>query len=289
MGIKGLPKLIETIAGTYAIKTYEFSRFADMKISIDASPMIYQTVISMRSSGKDMKNKKGGLTSHLHGIFYKVLTFLQNNMVPIFVFDGKSPDMKNKTLQKRNDRRLDAETHLKNLTDSEDEEYIKYFKQVFRPTKQDIEECQIMLDLMGIPWITAPGEADVVCAWLAIRHDERGKRYVKGVCSDDSDMLVLGAPYLFKNMLKFMNGKKTIKVISLRKTLVKMNLTMDQFVDLCILMGCDYCENIKGIGPNTAYKLLHKNDNLENVLKHISKRTNQSKSKKNLEKKIHMM
>ena len=101
MGIKGLPKLIKDIAGDAAIKSYFFSKFKGWNVSVDASLMIYQTVIALRSTGKDMKNNRGDLTSHLHGLFYKILLFLQNNMVPIFVFDGKASDMKNKTLEKR--------------------------------------------------------------------------------------------------------------------------------------------------------------------------------------------
>lgn len=42
-----------------------------------------------------------------------------------------------------------------------------------------------------------------------------------------------------------------------------------QFTDLCILLGCDYMEQIKGIGPKTALKLLREHDNIEGVLKHI--------------------
>ena len=129
MGIKGLPKLIKDLTGPHAVKLYKFSRFNGMVVAVDASLIIHQTVIAMRSTGKDMKNTKGGLTSHLHGLFYKILIFLQNNMVPIFVFDGKAPDIKNKTLKKRQLRKSEAEKHLKTLSDSEDEDYIKHFKQ----------------------------------------------------------------------------------------------------------------------------------------------------------------
>lgn len=271
MGINKLPKLINDVAGTTAVKSYKFSKFKDMSVSVDASLIIHQTVIAMRSSGHDMKNKNGELTSHLHGLFYKILIFLQNGMKPIFVFDGKAPDIKNKTIEKRRQRKEKAEKKLEEYSDSEDEEYIKQFKQTFRPTKENIREAQIMLDLMGIPYIVAPEEADVVCAWLAARNDSNGKRYVKGVCSDDSDMLALGAPYLFKDMLRFMNKNKPVKVISLNKTLVKMNLTMEQFVDLCVLLGTDYCTNIKGIGPKTALRLIKKYGTLEKVFESLHK------------------
>jgi flap endonuclease-1 len=275
MGIFGLPSLIEAVAKNYAVKSYELSKFAGMKVAVDGSLWIYQTVIAMRSNGRDMKNQQGQLTSHLHGIFFKIIRMLQERILPIVVFDGKPPKSKSKTIKKRHERREAANKILKTLSDSEDEEYIKNFKQTFTPTKQDFKECQTMLDLMGIPYIIAPGEADPVCAWLGSRHDADGKCYVKGVASDDSDMLPLGARYLFKDFLRFMGKNKKVKVISLHRSLAKMNLTMDQFVDTCVLLGCDYSDRIKGIGPKTAFKLISKHGDLKKVLKFLSKKNRQ--------------
>lgn len=249
------------------MKSYPFSRFKSMTIAVDASLITHQTVIAMRSTGKDLKNSRGELTSHLHGLFYKILIFAQNQMVPIFVFDGKAPKIKNKTITKRRQQKEEAEKILEQLTDSEDEEYIKNFKQTFRPSKENMKEAQIMLDLMGIPYIVAPEEADVVCSWLTSRSNSNGKKYAKGVCSDDSDMLAFGASYLFKDMLKFMSKNKPVTVINLKRTLEGLKLSYEQFTDLCVLLGCDYCETIKNIGPKSAYKLLTKYGSLEDVVK----------------------
>ena len=269
MGIDGLPKLIKDTAGKRAMKAYDLIKFKGMTVAVDASLMIYQTVIALRSTGHDLKNKQGGLTSHLNGLFFKVINLLEHGIKPIFVFDGAAPEIKSKTLKLRKERKEAAQATLTDLTDSEDETYIKKFRESFKPTKEDYEECRIMLDLMGIPYIIAPGEADVVCAWLALRNDNNGKKYVKGVCSDDSDMLALGSPYLFKDMLKFMNGNKQVMVINLHKATKQMDLTFEQFQDMCVLLGCDYCDRIKGIGPKGAYKLIHTHGSLEDVLEFL--------------------
>merc|ERR1711920_744377 len=46
----------------------------------------------------------------------------------------------------------------------------------------------------------------------------------------------------------------------------------DQFVDLCILLGCDYCDSIRGIGPKTALKLIKEHGNMETILEKIDKK-----------------
>ena len=42
-----------------------------------------------------------------------------------------------------------------------------------------------------------------------------------------------------------------------------------QFIDLCILLGCDYCESIRGIGPKRAIELIKQFDSIEKVLENI--------------------
>ena len=37
---------------------------------------------------------------------------------------------------------------------------------------------------------------------------------------------------------------------------LRLDISREQFVDLCILMGCDYVGKIKGIGPKKGIKLV---------------------------------
>lgn len=284
MGIKGLPKLIKSIAGKYAVKDYDFLRFKGMTVAVDTSIMIHQIVTGMRGTGRDLKNSKGEITSHIMGIFYKTLLFLENEMVPIYVFDGEPPDIKNKTRKIRINKKQKLSEQLEDIeTDSENEEYVKLFRQTFQLKDENIKEIQILLDLMGVPYIQAPGEADVICTWLSTHYNSKGKRYAKGVCSDDSDMLALGAPYIFKNMIKNMGTKNKTTVISLNKSLKKMDLSMKQFVGLCVLLGTDYCTNIKGIGPKNAYKLMQKYKSFNKIIKIEKKKNNTPEFLENVE------
>ena len=42
-----------------------------------------------------------------------------------------------------------------------------------------------------------------------------------------------------------------------------------QFIDLCILLGCDYCDSIKGIGPKRAIDLVKQHKTIEDIVKNL--------------------
>jgi flap endonuclease-1 len=44
-----------------------------------------------------------------------------------------------------------------------------------------------------------------------------------------------------------------------------------QFIDLCILLGCDYCDSIRGIGPKRALELITKHKSIETIIEKIDK------------------
>jgi flap endonuclease-1 len=43
----------------------------------------------------------------------------------------------------------------------------------------------------------------------------------------------------------------------------------EQFIDLCILLGCDYCDTIPKVGPTTALKLIREHKCIEKVLESL--------------------
>ena len=49
-----------------------------------------------------------------------------------------------------------------------------------------------------------------------------------------------------------------------------MNVSYEQFIDICILCGCDYSPKITGIGPINAYKLIKKYSKIETILENLS-------------------
>lgn len=110
-----------------------------------------------------------------------------------------------------------------------------------------IEDSKTMLHWMGVPIIEAPGEAEAQCAEFV----KSGR--ASAVASEDMDSLTFGAKFLLRG---FNSKKEPITEICLDEVLTAMDLTYAEFVDLCILLGCDYTEHVEGIGPATAYKFI---------------------------------
>ena len=96
MGIKNLLKFLSEKQDI--IKNINIEEYYGKKIAIDISILIYQVVISIRNSGADLTNKNGDITSHILGLFNKTINFLEKGIIPIYVFDGKPPELKKKLL-----------------------------------------------------------------------------------------------------------------------------------------------------------------------------------------------
>ena len=71
--------------------------------------------------------------------------------------------------------------------------------------------------------------------------------------------------------------KMPIKEINLQKVLTELNFTQREFIDLCILLGCDYCGSIKGVGPKRAVELMKANRSIEKVLSSLDTKVSEAK------------
>lgn len=85
------------------------------------------------------------------------------------------------------------------------------------------------------------------------------------------DALTHATPILLRNLTMSESRKIPINEIKLDDVLAGLEIDMKEFVDLCILLGCDYCGNIRGIGPKRAIELIKKYKTIENVLENIDK------------------
>ncbi|KAF8652902.1 hypothetical protein AX16_004090 [Volvariella volvacea WC 439] len=264
MGIKGLTGLLSEHAPG-AIKYHDIKTLFGRKVAIDASMSIYQFLIAVRQrDGEMLTNDAGETTSHLMGFFYRTIRIVENGIKPVYVFDGRPPELKKGVLAKRFEKREEAKEEgeeAKEVGTAEDID--RFSRRQVKVTREHNEECRRLLALMGIPVVIAPSEAEAQCAELA----RGGKVYAAG--SEDMDTLTFNAPILFRHLTFSEAKKQPIAEINLKAALTGLDMTMSQFIDLCILLGCDYLEPIKGVGPKSALKLIREYDDLEGVVEHL--------------------
>ncbi|XP_033755645.1 flap endonuclease 1-like isoform X2 [Pecten maximus] len=225
---------------------------------------IYQFLIAVRQDGNQLMSEDGETTSHLMGMFYRTIRMVENGIKPVYVFDGKPPDMKSGELAKRKEKRDEAQKALAEAEEKGDVENIeKFSKRLVKMNKGHIDDCKVLLTHMGIPYIEAPGEAEAQCAALV----KAGK--VFATSTEDMDALTFGTNVLLRNLTVSEARKLPIKEYYYSKILEEIGLNKDEFIDLCILLGCDYCESIRGIGPKRAIDLIKQHKSIEEILKHL--------------------
>ncbi|GIK01059.1 elongation of fatty acids protein 2 [Aspergillus viridinutans] len=263
MGIKHLFQVIQENAPD-AVKAGDIKNHFGRKVAIDASMSIYSFLIAVRSEGQQLMSESGETTSHLMGMFYRTLRMVDNGIKPLYVFDGAPPKLKSGELAKRSARKAEAtEAHEEAKETGTAEDVEKFSRRTVRVTREHNAECKKLLKLMGIPYIDAPTEAEAQCAVLA----RAGKVYA--AASEDMDTLCFEAPILLRHLTFSEQRKEPIQEIHLNHTLEGLGMDRKQFIDLCILLGCDYLEPIPKVGPNTALKLIREHGSLEKVVEAI--------------------
>ncbi|KAJ3837305.1 PIN domain-like protein [Lentinula raphanica] len=113
--------------------------------------------------------------------------------------------------------------------------------------QQMIAQIMMMLRLFGIPYITAPMEAEAQCAELLALN------LVDAIITDDSDVFLFGGHRVFKNMF---NQSKTVECFLLSDLSRELGLDQGTLIRLAYLLGSDYVEGLPGVGPVVAMELL---------------------------------
>lgn len=277
MGIKQLFKFLSENAPR-SIKTQTMENYTGRVLAVDASTCLYQFVVAIRLGAENqhvnLMNDAGEVTSHLGGFLNRTVRMLEAGVKPVYVFDGKPPEFKAAELAERREKRVKAESDLKAAVEAGNvEEALKQSKRTVKVTPKMNEDVRRLLRLMGCPVIEAPCEAEATCAELV----KMGKAY--GAATEDMDVLTFGAPVMVKNLFNtqpssggptaLKSGQKPVFEVNLSLALEQLNVSMDQFIDFCILCGCDYTDTLRGVGPHTGFKLIVEHGSIEELLKHV--------------------
>ena len=240
-------------------------------IAIDAYNTLYQFLSIIRQrDGTPLIDSHGETTSHLSGFLYRTTNLIEAGIKPVFVFDGKPPALKNNTIDERKNIRAEAmEKYEEAKARGDEEEAFKHAQASSHIKGNMIEDAKTLLGFMGIPVVQAPSEGEAQAAFMVQKKDA----FAAG--SQDYDSLLFAASVMVRNLA--VSGKRKLpgksvyvevkpELIELENGLLKLGISREQLVDIALLVGTDYNEGIKGIGPKKALKLIKKHGRIEDAL-----------------------
>ena len=253
MGIKSLTKLIKNNTNN-SIENINLYQLSNKRVAIDASLFIYKSLIAINTKGSNNKN-----IGHIIGIFNKTINYLSLNIIPIYIFDGKPPKLKQTILNERKQKLNNNKILLHKSTNIYD--INKYEKRCVKMTKEHIDDIKQLLSLLGVSYIHCDGEAEGIASELCRIN------YVDYVISEDMDSLPFGSSKLVRSCVdKSIKRKDILSVFNLESILNELKLTHDQFIELCVLCGCDYCSNISKVGPIKSLQIINKYKSINNYI-----------------------
>jgi 5'-3' exonuclease len=261
MGIKNLNRFFRTECKE-SVKFTQLAQMSGKKIAVDISIYMY---------------KYAADDSLIENIYLMLSVFRHYSIIPIFIFDGKPPAEKKALLQKRKDNKIQAQIEYNNLKaqlnsgidEGEKQEILNTMDMLKRNfihiSKEQIQDVKSLMRSYGATYYDAPGEADELCALLAI------KNKVWACLSEDMDMFVYGCPRVIR-YLSLLNH--TVVLYDLKEILDRLGITQKELREICILSGTDYnmetCDEKSQPKLFTTLKLFkkfHKQKNEEDGVK----------------------
>jgi len=283
MGIKGLNSFLKKKCPE-SYTTLSCSWFSGKRIAIDSNNLLFKlmarahkeivtkTDVSVMELDRDKIVRKW-----LYHVKNFVIELIRVGATPIFVFDGEYIAEKSKTQTKRRQnkqKQIDEMNALKEKILQIDElertpamimELRKKMQNLGYITSEDKYRIQSILSSIGIPVLTAKGEGEELCAMLCIE----GK--VDAAYSKDTDMIALGCPLTITDTAGICYNEYTRRLeesfecVLFNPILSSLQMEYEEFLDLCIMSGCDFNDNIPHVGIGKSFKILKECKSIDNL------------------------
>ena len=260
MGIKYLNRFLQSSCKN-SIKKITLMQLSNKKIVIDTSIYMYKFLTD------------GAL---LENMYLLIILLRKYNIAPLFVFDGKPPKEKNQLLQQRKENKRIAENKYKELEENiticseKDKQKLtiemnNLKKDFVRLNHKDIQDVKELIQSMGVSYIEAPGEADILCAKIV------NKNLAYACLSEDMDMFVYGC----KRVLRYLSLiNSTIIFYDLKEILTEINIPFNDFKNICIISGTDYnIENNTNLNTTLKYYKKFNKSNETNFINWLTENT----------------
>jgi flap endonuclease-1 len=256
-------------------KVVELRELRGRRVAVDANNVLHQFLALIRKpDGTLLTDPQGRVTSHLVGLAFRSTRLLYDYGIELsFVFDGPPPKFKQRELARRREvKERAAREWMEALRRGDLSKAFSKAVVTGALTREMVEDSKRLLKLLGVPYVEAPSEGEAQAAFMAARGD------VWAASSRDFDSLLFGSPRLVRYLTiqgtEFLPSKGLARrlkpeVIELQRTLDYVGLTREQLVDVAILLGTDFNEGVRGVGPVKAVGLIKSYGRLEALPEHI--------------------
>ena len=232
MGIRHLNRFIQTKCPNVSSRIH-LEQLRGKKIAVDTSIYMYRFA---------------GESALLENMYLMASLFRHYNIHAVFVFDGIPPPQKTELIESRRRKKDQAKHQYDIVADqlkqrqrtehynpeiAELEETMTQLRKKFARLREcDIDNVKELLVSFGFAIIDAEGEADVLCAKLAI------KKRVYACLSDDTDMFVYGCPVVLR-YISLLNH--SVVSYTMADILTELGgISQHEFKMVCVVNGTDY-------------------------------------------------
>ncbi|KAJ8953872.1 hypothetical protein NQ314_007188 [Rhamnusium bicolor] len=182
---------------------------------------------------------------YLRNLYFRTCYLLLMEVNPIFVLEGKAPELKYQTIAARNDIQFKGAKPKTNSVKTGKDRTRFHFV---------LRQCEDMLRYMGLVCIKGKGEAESLCAYL----NEAG--LVDGCISQDSDCFAYGAKVVYRNFSISAQGScaasgGAVDIYDITKAYKSLNFGRNKIIAMALLCGSDYNEGVQRIGKELVLKL----------------------------------
>lgn len=262
MGIKGLLLNTKSVG-----KERNISDYQGKTVGIDGYSWLHK---ALHSASKDLAAHRNYLQKFVHYFERNIRHFHSLRIKVVIVFDGDKLPIKLKTENERYLlRKQNYDLAMENYKNGNRTlANFQYFQSIdVSPAmafyvKKRLEE----IFTTGLEFIVAPFEADSQLAYLS------RTGYIDVVITEDSDLLAFQAKTIFYKMNRNFDGVE-YKLSEFMNECQELDFSKwdhDKFIQFCILCGCDYLENPKGIGIKRAHGLVTQLGNIKKIYPKIA-------------------
>lgn len=276
MGIQGLSDHLKKISGSRLYKKIPASYFAGKRIAVDMNQMIYACCYSSAKKLVDSQGKIDDEEAYHEismSVIRRLLELMAENIDPICVFDGSSLEEKSGTLEKRKKSRERVSERKKKAEETGD---IETFKKLcissYHLPYSKIESIARTLEEIGfnVFWLNDTNlqvkDGEAFCASLCYHG------FCSAAMTTDTDFHPFGGEIAIikverdEALVDDMYVSTLTFVIRTTADILRcLELDYDQFVEMCVLMGNDYNERIRNVGPVRCHNFIKQYKRIQDI------------------------